>query len=391
MTGEGPHRGVYEGFAQGPDLGPAPPGTAAASGTLSSRVKGRISLLRGRVRFEGATGTVDIALADTSLRLGGADDDLVFFADVKDPRRTVYTPDRSILLDPEIQRDPRLAAEARKIRRGRLSSRALLVALPLALLVAILLLWFSRGLLVDMVANRVPISWERNLGSALAGPLIEAHSVEDEALQRSARELAAPLLLVMNEEWSRVDGGVAVALIDDDSINAFAIPGGYVALHTGLVLEAESIAEIQGVLAHEFAHVESRHSVRQLVDAAGLALFVQALFGDLTGLAALVIDGGRELLTLEHSRDAERDADDRAIELLRAANLDPTGLPRFLQRIRDQGADLPRALTFLSSHPNSQERIDRLVKSTGRPAVSDQVPAELRALQEQIRSAQSQL
>lgn len=384
MTDHRPHRGVYEGFAQGPDLGPIPSG----SGALSSRVEGRISLLRGKVRFEGPAATFDIDLTDTTLRLGGADDDLVFFADTKDPRRTIYTPDRSVLADPEIRRDPRLSAQARKIRRTRSLGRALLVAIPLALLFSLVLLWLSRGLLVGFVVDRVPLSWERSVGSALASGLIEPQRVEDEALQQATRDLAAPLVRAMDAAWSRGDG-IVLTLIDDESINAFAIPGGFIGLHTGLVLEAESIAEIQGVLAHELAHVEGRHSLRQLVDTAGLVLFVQALFGDLSGLAALAIDGGRELLTLEHSRDAELEADTRALELLRAADLDPAGLPRFLQRIRDAGTDLPRALTFLSTHPNSQARIDRLTEVIGPTTERNPRSAELEALQERVRGATS--
>ena len=380
MTDHRPHRGIYDGFAQSPDL------TAGPSG----HVEGRVSLLRGKVHFESTgaepTETLDIDLADASLRLGGADDDLVFFADATNPRRTIYTNDRSVLLDPEVQRDPRLAEQARKIRRTRTLSRTLLVAIPLALVLGLVLLWFSRGLLVNLAVNRVPISWEQSLGATLAGPLIENQRVNDQSLQSRIRDLAEPLIEALEDNWSG-DGAISVTLVADESINAFAIPGGYVAVHTGLVLEADSIAEIQGVLAHELAHVEMRHSVRQLVDTAGLVLFVQALFGDLSGLAAIAIDGGRELISLEHSRDAEREADDRAVELLRAADLDPTGLPRFLQRIRDAGNDLPRALTFLSSHPNSQARIDRLTETTGMPSEPGQVSAALKTLQQQIRRA----
>lgn len=382
MSDHHSRRGTYEGYAQGPGLEGGPTG----------RVEGRISILRGKIRFEGqeagadtrSENPVEIALADTALRLGGAGDDLIFFADANEPRRTLYTSDRSVLLDPEIQRDPRLAAQARRIRRTRWLGRSFFIAIPLLLLLALLVLWFSRGLLVGAVVDRVPHSWERNLGEALAGPLIDSRRVDDPNLQEATRRLAAPLRRAMarSEEGAH---DIVVTLVRDETINAFAIPGGFVALHSGLVLEAESIAEIQGVLAHEVAHVELRHSLRQLVDAAGLALFVQALFGDLSGLAALAIDGGRELLSLEHSRDAEREADDRAIELLVEAGLDPTGLPRFLQRIRDAGTDLPRALTFISSHPNSQERIDRLAATTGSSRPSADPSTELTRLQTEMR------
>lgn len=153
-------------------------------------------------------------------------------------------------------------------------------------------------------------------------------------------------------------------VVDDDQINAFAAPGGYVYVQTGVILAAHNMSELAGVMAHEVGHVALRHVARNYyrqrstgmlyeLGAAALAIFVggpAAYGGQLAGqLAAMAY--------LNHfSRDAEREADQFAVEVLPRAGISPVGLANFFETMLQQDKGSPPE--FLSSHPTTQERIE---------------------------------
>ena len=150
----------------------------------------------------------------------------------------------------------------------------------------------------------------------------------------------------------------------DDEINAFTAPGGYVYVNTGTLLRVRNAAELAGVIAHEVGHVERRHVsenvarrravgvVRQVgVVAAGVAA------GPAAAGAASLLGGVASLAALNSfGREAEREADEFAVEILPRAGYDPEGLVTFFQTLQREGGAAPPA--FLSSHPATQERIE---------------------------------
>ena len=159
-------------------------------------------------------------------------------------------------------------------------------------------------------------------------------------------------------------------LVDDPSINAFALPGGWIGVHTGLVVAAEDESELAAVLAHELVHVyqghhdrgtresrKNRWMVLASVVAAGLLAYVgqgeSALAGAQAGLAASIQKG------LNFSRELEQEADRMGLDLLKSAGFDPQAMPRFFTRLyQNQRFQDNKELSFLRTHPLSQERID---------------------------------
>ncbi|NDF00004.1 MAG: hypothetical protein EB034_17270, partial [Verrucomicrobia bacterium] len=79
-------------------------------------------------------------------------------------------------------------------------------------------------------------------------------------------------------------------IIEDASLNAFALPGGNVAIHSGLLLTADSPEEVLGVLGHELSHVTKQHGLRGIVQSLGLYAVVTTFFGDVSGLAAILVN-----------------------------------------------------------------------------------------------------
>lgn len=325
------------------------------SGTIS------VSAVGVSIRF--GEGSLLLPLEGLKIRSGGASDRLIFFEHASHPDASIFTADRSILTEPVLLERPELSAATRMIHRG-VSRRRMAFLVTLAVVTGLIIALFaSRDYLVSIVANRVPPSVEKKLGEvAMRQILLSKATVSDP-------RLVAP----MNAIMTRLESGMVnqpyeltLYVVEDEAINAFALPGGYVAIHTGLIREARSSDEIAGVLAHEIAHVVERHSLRQLISTVGVFVLVQAVLGDVSGIVAAAAEGGADLLVLRFSRDAEREADERGLEILVAAGVDPTGMVTFFETLREQegtGSIIP---AMLSTHPATEERIEHLREMVGR-------------------------
>jgi len=150
-------------------------------------------------------------------------------------------------------------------------------------------------------------------------------------------------------------------LINAKEINAFALPGGPIYIHTGILTAATSEAQLAGVLAHEISHVALRHSTNQASKAilaqAPLAILggVLSAGGGLLGqLAQLGISFGAQSVFLKFSRGAEQQADEQGAQILYDAGYDPRAMAQFFETIQKESGN--RSLEFLSSHPNPGNR-----------------------------------
>ena len=154
-------------------------------------------------------------------------------------------------------------------------------------------------------------------------------------------------------------------VVVDDEINAFASPGGYVYVNTGTIQQARNVAELAGVLAHEIGHVARRHLAanlgrRRAANAARqIGVVAAAVAAGPAGASAANMLGGLASLAALNSfgRDAEREADVFAVEVLPEAGYDPEGLLSFFQTLLRQRSEAPPG-SFLSDHPATDERIE---------------------------------
>jgi beta-barrel assembly-enhancing protease len=147
-------------------------------------------------------------------------------------------------------------------------------------------------------------------------------------------------------------------IIDKDVENAFAVPGGYVYMYTGLIKKMQDESELAGVLGHEIAHVTRHHYRDKLAREAGFSLLIQALLGNDAGkLAQLVAGSFFQLASLSVSRDKERDADDYGTQYLGAIKRNPLGIAKLFSRFENAG---PPA--WLSTHPAPDNRVEAVTK-----------------------------
>ncbi len=152
-------------------------------------------------------------------------------------------------------------------------------------------------------------------------------------------------------------------VVDVKEINAFALPGGFLYVHTGAIVAAKNEAELAGVMAHEISHAALRHGTnqmsQQMVAEKGLGVASAILGGGREGgsLGDSVLGAGANLLFMKFSRTAEKQADMLGAAMMASAGYDPRGLGDFFKTLMAEGARPPQ---ILSDHPDPGNRIQYL-------------------------------
>ena len=157
---------------------------------------------------------------------------------------------------------------------------------------------------------------------------------------------------------------ITVHLVQNPTLNAFAVPGGHITFHTGLLLEAADESELAAVMGHEIAHISQRHLPRMLAKAeasklpAAAAILASVLVGGQAGLAGLTATNAALLSNqLAYTREFEREADSIGIKLLARADYDPAAMGRFFEKLDRHGGLGDEIPEFLRTHPLSYTRV----------------------------------
>jgi predicted Zn-dependent protease len=215
-------------------------------------------------------------------------------------------------------------------------------------------LWFGSDLLVELAVDRIPVEWEQKLGESAYHDFLAREKVMREG----------PAVAAVTEITHRLTDPISenpyifeVTVVKSDVVNAFALPGGYIVVFTGLMKKAESPEEVAGVLAHELNHVLQRHGLERIVKQLGFVAIVSIVLGNQQGVGGVMKQLGVELMTLKFGRAQETEADLTGLQLLHRAKIDPSGMITFFQRLveKDEGR-----VEWLSTHPMSSARAERL-------------------------------
>lgn len=142
---------------------------------------------------------------------------------------------------------------------------------------------------------------------------------------------------------------------DDETLNAFATPGGYLYFYTGLIKYLQNEDDFAGVMAHEIAHADKRHSTESLTTQYGSAILLDIIFGNSTsGQIASIVSG---LASLEYSRDAESEADEYSVRYLSQTEYACDGAAGFFEQLVAEG-NANSGPEFLSTHPSPDNRVE---------------------------------
>jgi len=221
--------------------------------------------------------------------------------------------------------------------------------------------------------NLLSTQEEVTIGRGIADEIEAKEKVlDDPALQQYLNEIGQRLVAGVE----RRDVEYQFKVIDaPETVNAFALPGGFMYVYTGLMKFCDNEAELASVMAHEIAHVAAHHHGEALTRAYGIQLVSSIILGRNQAQAARIAGefiGGMGMRYF--SRQNEFEADAKGMEYLARAGYRPGAMVSFMQKLAqaDQGGGGSRLITLFATHPPASERIARLAAS------EQQYPADLR-------------
>jgi len=214
--------------------------------------------------------------------------------------------------------------------------------------------------LSGQLAKMIPLSREAAMGRAAIEQIDKYLSKSDNSLtcHNEAGDLALAKMITRLTRNANLPYQLNVRVFNYNQENAFAVPGGYIVLFSGLIKAADSAEEVAGVLAHEIGHVVHRDSTRRTLQTAGSAGIIGMIFGDFAGgFAILAVT--KQLINAQYSQDAEAGADSFAHEMLARAGLPSTSMAIFFERLKKKYGGKTGLLSHLASHPELGKRADK--------------------------------
>lgn len=205
--------------------------------------------------------------------------------------------------------------------------------------------WFPEDVSVDF-----PIEKEKQLGDMVLEQMLgddpSCQPIKNPSLDSAIWVISNRLL----DSIGLTEYDYNIIVVRKSSVNAFALPGGHIVVHAGLIEFSENPEEVAAVLAHEMAHVEKRHVIDRLVKELGITV----IFGVLTGGDAVILSEISKTVTSSYfSRRQEEEADDFALDLLHRCDISPRALGTLFRRMNRSHAELE----LLMSHPATNSRI----------------------------------
>ena len=211
--------------------------------------------------------------------------------------------------------------------------------------------------LAVLITPHIPLEWEEGLGRSTLSVLApDSMRCTDRRLTAAVDRITSILTAGQPKSYP-----FKVYVIKSPMVNAVALPGGYIIVYQGLIEKTLSPEELAGVIAHEIQHITKRHATKRIIEDSATGLMISAITGDVTGAAVYGAKAAHTLARLRYSRQDEDEADREGMRMVISAGIDPSGLIRFFDGMKDRNA-VPGVLQYIATHPDMNQRIARLKK-----------------------------
>jgi len=352
------------------------------------RKSGSLVIDSSEIAFHYDDKCASLPLDNLDISLGGSGNRLVYFKNPSNPDWVFYSSDQTIINNKYLVHDRACAECIKKIKTKKLFNAGSVLAFLLCAVLFAISCYYGLRIAADVAAQNVPPKYEAEAGDKLFKLVtMDKSFVDSPELKASLSKITAPLVKAVENDEHKFK----FHIVEDSTLNAFALPGGNVVINSGLLLKADSAEEVAGVIAHEICHVTQRHHIRGLVNQVGVVLIVQTMFGDASALIATISRFGGDMSTLKNSREFENEADNEAWELLRRANISQKGMISFFEKLKNQRTEfeegIEKTFDFMSTHPNTVDRIKVLQKRLEQGDVADgKIEMAFKEFQNELRA-----
>ena len=304
-----------------------------------------------------------LPFTDVEFERGGSSGKMIFCRNT-DRSLTIFCENRQFLPTLERIAGPALYGQLEEFRSNTKSkkraSRRNLVFLLLLIAGIGFGGYYGLRLAAHGLVAALPTSFDQQLGKtafeSMEHPGVE---VDDPVVVDAITQIVERL----KPHGATDDFEYTVRVMDYPIMNAYALPGGYIVVFTGLIEKSERPEQVAGVIAHEMAHVTKRHGLKRLAQSAGAAVAFSLLLGDVEGILALAV-GLFEFATINaYSRDDETEADLEGVRMLYEAGIDPIGLAEFFAIMeKEEIGTAPAMPGWFSTHPEHQHRVNDITR-----------------------------
>lgn len=230
----------------------------------------------------------------------------------------------------------------------------------------------------EQIAVTVPVEWEKKLGDATYNQMVSPDNIDDQNSERLQRFFT---LLNYKSKYE-----VQPVIVKDKIVNAYALPGGRIVVYEGILRTMNSSEELSALLSHEFSHVELKHSTKNIFRSLSSYLLLSVLFGDASGITAVVIENANQIKQLGYSRELEHEADENGLRLMKQRKVNPEGMKDLFEALKREEGDAPDFAQFLSTHPLTNERISFVNKEIAKHNYTALQDEELDSLFAEIKN-----
>ncbi len=158
---------------------------------------------------------------------------------------------------------------------------------------------------------------------------------------------------------------IVLDVVVDKEVNAYAMPGGFMIINTGILQKMKTPEELAAVIAHELSHINQKHTTKSVFKSLSNYLFLSVLIGDASAIIGVVADHANELNNLSYSRSLEIEADNKGMELMQKKGIDIKGMLRLFETLKEEEKKMKMDNTImklLSTHPLTEDRIENAKK-----------------------------
>lgn len=273
-----------------------------------------------------------------------------------------------VVLEPQLAQNIHLHKEAQVRNKTRRRIAKVFTFFTAFVLGVMLVYAFVLPWVAGLIAGSIPVAYEKSMGKQLYASVKGSFEVDEKR--------TAYINTFFDEMKVPTAYDIHITVVKNDVSNAYAMPGGYIVVHDGLLNGIATYPELAALLSHEFVHIENRHSLRSLFSSMSNYIFLSLILGDIGTVSAILVSHTHHLKNLSYSRRLETEADEEGVAILQERQIDCNGFVRLFQVLQKEVNEEPSE--WVSSHPNLKKRIRNIQQLKG---CRQQQPANNQTLQ----------